>query len=195
MNPPPPKSGQELDFRAAHPKAKNRLGDRYGRLVVIGFAGTKRGTNGGALWLCRCDCGVEKVIAARNLRAGSKSCGCQEGGPRPTANRNIIMSQYKHNAKRSEWGLTDSEFDELTASNCYYCGIIPSTVCSVSKSGVFIYNGIDRKDNSIGYIPSNVVPCCTTCNLAKRVMSYEDFMDWIKRIIHFNMEWALNLPS
>ena len=32
---------------------------------------------GGAIWLCRCQCGVEKVIAGGMLRAGNTfSCGC-----------------------------------------------------------------------------------------------------------------------
>lgn len=32
----------------------------------------------GAKWLCRCTCGTEKLVAAKNLRSGrSKSCGCQ----------------------------------------------------------------------------------------------------------------------
>ncbi len=43
---------------------------RFGRLVVIKHVG--RG-----FWLCRCDCGTEKVIGGGNLRTGSTtSCGC-----------------------------------------------------------------------------------------------------------------------
>lgn len=31
-------------------------------------------------WLCRCECGNEKIIAANSLRLGmSKSCGCKKG--------------------------------------------------------------------------------------------------------------------
>ena len=50
------------------------LGREFGRLVVIGAAPT---VGGGAQWLCRCTCGVEKVLpAARLVRGGCKSCGC-----------------------------------------------------------------------------------------------------------------------
>jgi hypothetical protein len=31
----------------------------------------------------------------------------------------------------------------------------------------------------MGYVPGNVVPCCHICNLAKKDMSYEEFISWI----------------
>ncbi len=50
-------------------------GQRFGRLTVLTPAGTNR--RHGATWTCRCDCGNETVVDARNLRAGNtKSCGC-----------------------------------------------------------------------------------------------------------------------
>lgn len=37
----------------------------------------EKNENGGYRWLCRCKCGTEKMILARNLKNGSsKSCGC-----------------------------------------------------------------------------------------------------------------------
>ena len=33
---------------------------------------------GATLWMCRCACGKEKTVSARNLRRGAtRSCGCQ----------------------------------------------------------------------------------------------------------------------
>jgi hypothetical protein len=65
---------------AAHHAFVDRLGDRYGKLVVIAAAPTPPGVRG-ALWLCRCDCGNEKVIAGRSLNPLAKqstvSCGCK----------------------------------------------------------------------------------------------------------------------
>jgi hypothetical protein len=47
---------------------------RFGRLVVLSFQHSKRSHKH---WLCRCDCGTEKIIDGMNLRRGdSKSCGC-----------------------------------------------------------------------------------------------------------------------
>ena len=46
----------------------------------------------------------------------------------------------------------------------------------------FLYNGIDRKDNNIGYIIENCVSCCGICNRMKMDMSYDDFLNHIRLI-------------
>jgi len=55
-------------------------GEVLGRLTVVAFAGMSRiGTQGATqrTYLCRCECGTEKVIASRNLTCGgTNSCGC-----------------------------------------------------------------------------------------------------------------------
>lgn len=53
----------------------NMLGKKYGRLTVIGFAKNDKYQN--AQWLCRCDCGTEKIVQGAALRRGDiQSCGC-----------------------------------------------------------------------------------------------------------------------
>lgn len=53
---------------------KDLTGMRFGRLVVIRRAQTRSGVMG---WLCRCDCGNEKVAYAYHLLHGrTSSCGC-----------------------------------------------------------------------------------------------------------------------
>jgi hypothetical protein len=55
-------------------------GRRFGRLVVLGRAPSKRradGTAWQARWLCRCDCGGENTVLGNELRSGAvQSCGC-----------------------------------------------------------------------------------------------------------------------
>jgi hypothetical protein len=52
----------------------NLIGDRYGRLLVVGQAETLRYSR----WRCRCDCGAIVVVSAQLLRQrdGTRSCGC-----------------------------------------------------------------------------------------------------------------------
>lgn len=51
------------------------IGQKFGRLTVIGDAG--HDAHGHRHWLCRCDCGTEKAIKSGNVKRGlSKSCGC-----------------------------------------------------------------------------------------------------------------------
>jgi hypothetical protein len=48
---------------------------RFGRLTVL--SRRDNDSRGRARWLCKCDCGNEKVILAHSLRRGtSRSCGC-----------------------------------------------------------------------------------------------------------------------
>lgn len=52
---------------------KNRIGERYGRLVVIERAGSNKQNK--ALWLCRCDCGGSTITWFRPTQL-TQSCGC-----------------------------------------------------------------------------------------------------------------------
>ena len=50
------------------------VGDRFNRLVVLREMSRRRYDR---FWLCRCDCGNEKVVRGDRLRNGvTKSCGC-----------------------------------------------------------------------------------------------------------------------
>lgn len=53
----------------------NLTGHIYGRLTAI--SQVLPTVKGGARWLCRCECGNEKIASTRKLRNGkAKSCGC-----------------------------------------------------------------------------------------------------------------------
>ena len=72
----------DLDIKGPKLQArvKDEKGKRYGKLVVLRFAGSEDG-HGGALWLCRCDCGNTRVALGGRLRGGKlKTCGkCKKG--------------------------------------------------------------------------------------------------------------------
>ena len=54
-------------------KAEDLTGRRFGNLKVLERAQNR---NGRVCWLCRCDCGNEKVVSAHDLKAGKcKTCG------------------------------------------------------------------------------------------------------------------------
>ena len=50
--------------------AKSLLDQRFGRLLVIKRAPCNP-NNTRAQWLCRCDCGVEKIFSTNDLRNGN----------------------------------------------------------------------------------------------------------------------------
>ena len=52
----------------------NLAGERFGRLTVLRKA---LNNQAGIRWMCRCDCGAEKIISRNDLRGGrARSCGC-----------------------------------------------------------------------------------------------------------------------
>jgi len=54
---------------------RNLLGQRFGKLTVIAYAGRNQFDH--HLWLCRCDCGNEKTSTTSSLCAGRTiACGC-----------------------------------------------------------------------------------------------------------------------
>jgi hypothetical protein len=182
--------------------AQDRIGKKFGRLTVIGFAYYKPRKNGNsrdAFWQCKCDCGNEKEVMNSNLLSGNvSSCGCvreeslkklHEANIDDSATFRAVLKTYKWSAKQRgiSFKLTEEKFKELTQGNCEYCGTQPSFIKerngrTAYKGKPYVYNGIDRVDNDKGYVSDNCVPCCRICNIAKGEMTVKEFLDWIKKV-------------
>lgn len=183
-------------------RAKNFIdltGKKFGLWTVLKLGEVRENSKGkkSTFWLCRCACGVERLVFGGSLTYGSsKCCGCAgddesktrtpptkllEGAA--TFNHIYKSYQYRANTKGLDWQLDIDTFRTLTKSNCFYCGIEPSsTMRAVRGTSVYVYNGIDRRDNSKGYTVDNSVPCCKMCNLAKKNFTEEEFLVWAERI-------------
>lgn len=72
--------------------------------------------------------------------------------------------------QRHRVSIGKSEWLKLKNSPCYYCGVEPHLLLNfyhrlnLNKTA---WMTIDRKNNSLGYEPNNVVPCCFNCNRIK----------------------------
>ena len=179
-------------------KLINLTGQKFGRLTVIKREYPNR--NKKPQWLCKCECGTEKIIDGASLRTGhTKSCGClQKETVENIGNLNkldlglssfhALIRNYKNGAKRREikYKLTEEQFKEITQKDCYYCGAKPNQINKGHRGyppfGDYIYNGIDRIDNNKGYTIDNVVPCCKMCNQAKNDYTLQEFQDWVEKI-------------
>lgn len=78
-------------------------GQRFGKLVVIGFDSWLDRNNGhrDRMWRCKCDCGNECVVNHRYLRFGdTESCGCSKSKGNATimrwlnSNHKIYQAEY-----------------------------------------------------------------------------------------------------
>lgn len=87
-----------------------------------------------------------------------------------------------------DWNLSIQSWYKLVKSDCYLCGSRPSNVFKPVKDDgkcfgtSFVYNGLDRTDNTKGYIDGNVAPCCSRCNAIKSNQSLSGLAKHIKKI-------------
>lgn len=96
------------------------------------------------------------------------------------------IKEYKKAAKKKNmpFELSDNDFLNIVKSNCYYCNKEPKINHSRDRRDKreYFYNGVDRKNNKLGYLKDNSVPCCTDCNLGKRTMEENEFINWAKTV-------------
>jgi hypothetical protein len=154
------------------------VGKTYGFWTVL----ESRPENKKGMIKAQCLCGKIKIIRGRSIRNGeSKSCGCKTkriptGIRTPGSNpaMNGIYSLYRSKSKRQGilFELNINEFKYLTSLNCFYCNAVPANK-NVKTTCEYIYNGIDRVDNSKGYNINNCVPCCYICNTHKAAVTKE----------------------
>ena len=100
-----------------------------------------------------------------------KARQCNKNYRRTPRGRFIV---YKKNAKVRGliFEMTRNEFVNLVNMPCYYCG---------GES-----YGIDRLDNTMGYLKDNTVSCCSMCNYMKKSYSEGEF---INQCIKISDKW------
>ena len=176
-----PKGSKDQIKRKARKCSKTleMVGKKFFRLTVLGI--TRKGKS--PRIQVQCDCGIIKEISAYDIHYRKVlSCGCfhreemtkRQIKPNNHSAKMKVFNSYKAGAKNRNLSF-ELEFDELIeicGQNCYYCDKLPSMNMKLKFSS-FTYNGIDRVDNSKGYIKTNCVPCCHNCNFLKKSVSKE----------------------
>ena len=167
----------------------DRSGSKRGMLTLAKKTELKN-DSGQVLYLCKCDCGNEKLITITDF-GYSKSCGCRLNRDFQIKDRELMAIKYaywdyKKSARRRKFSfeLSLEEFKSIVLQSCYYCDKEPSIV-ETDRSRLetkILRNGIDRKDSSIGYVLENSVPCCSECNYIKNSLSADDLICWIKKV-------------
>jgi len=198
------------------PKAIDIKGKTFGRLTAVELTSRIIGGKPIRYWKCTCACGSSVTVKQLNLRCGtSQSCGCLQrelcGKNRILASgegfTSYLIASYRNRSKKKQvkFLLTRQDFRDLLAENCVYCGAPPSNgekykdmryprrrgelVGAKVFNGTFLYNGIDRKDSTVGYVKENCVTCCAACNTAKSTMTVSDFRSWVTRVHNHIRMW------
>jgi hypothetical protein len=158
----------------------------------VEFAGLIVKENKGRELICICmKCQEETRIAltsiSRKVQNGRRYCkNCLQ---RRTDDNYIIESAIYDFKKKAEsrdlsWSLNFDQVKDLITQDCHYCSASPfsSRFKKMPWNSEIKINGIDRKNNNVGYEIKNCVPCCGICNRAKSSMTYESFLEYIDRI-------------
>ena len=79
---------------------------------------------------------------------------------------------YRESASKKslEFELTLQDFEDNWNKECHYCGDTIPTI------------GFDRIDSDKGYVKSNLVLCCTTCNAMKSNLDTQTFLLFCDKI-------------
>ena len=153
-------------------KVKDISGQKINGWYIICEYG--RNKSGGAMFLCKCDCGNIRVVDGRSIRSGSsKNCGCKRNAE--TARRIKVIST-KHGGKKERlYGIWRGMLDRCNnpKSPFYYrYGGRGIFVCNEWQESYASFRGwavssgynkdasrgectIDRINNDDGYTPNN----------------------------------------
>lgn len=141
---------------------KDLVNHRFGKLVVIKFDSFNEKQRGSTQWLCRCDCGKEKVVGRQHLlRGNTKSCGCIKAEYEESHDKGM----YKTPEYRT-WIRIKTRCENENTPYYFNYGGRGIKVCEKwSKSFEAFYAdmgnrpskdySIDRKDNNGDYEPDN----------------------------------------
>lgn len=180
-------------------EARTVEGQRSGRYEVIDpgpiYVGKLRHV------LIRCDCGFENEVREYDFISGNakqcRSCVTKKMHekrrlPDNQSAWNDLYNDYVQSAKSRnlDFKLSTAEFFAIVKLPCFYCGSAPSSQ-KKCRSSVAVYNGIDRLDNSKGYVHRNVAACCRICNQWKKAMDMDDFIAHAAKITSYreSLNW------
>lgn len=154
---------------------KYEVGSRFGDWILIE---NKHGIK--SIFLCT-RCGNQYEKQTGNIFGGRSKCciNCRKMSP-----EHKTFTLVKQTAKRRkiDFNISESDWLQIAIKDCHYCGSPPSNC--ISSYGSFKYNGLDRIDPSKAYNIDNVVPSCRICNRAKSDIPYDDFIEWLERILN-----------
>lgn len=166
----------------------NLIGKKFQMLTLL----DKFEYRGAQLYfLVQCDCGTQKFVQYYSMaRGATKACGCLQSKSNMDAGAARVYNNYLSSAKARNltFDIPKDIFVQMLGMDCYYCGKKPSLEHKKKSGKVdLLYNGLDRRNNELGYTLENCVTCCKECNYFKKDRSEETFLELCKNVyLHQN---------
>ena len=154
-------------------------GRRFGMLVVVGLNGVtyRYGTRANGYsyktsisrWLCRCDCGGEKIVLSGPLRSGvTVSCGCSQhkriGLMSPDARE---VAAVNHSKRRAIKNNTSGSFSQAQVRELYFKQKGRCAGCGIKLGDSYHRDHIIPMCSGGLNDISNIQLLCAACNLSK----------------------------
>lgn len=173
----------------------NLTNKQFGKLTVISRASANR--QGSATWLCKCECGNEKVFSSDHLtrkKTPVKSCGCSklksgEAHKQWCGYKDISGDWwYNHVTRERNQKRRKKLTINITKEYAWDLFIKQKRKCALSGLELRISNGslntasIDRIDSSKGYIKGNVQWVHKHINFMKRIYDQSYFIRMCKLV-------------
>lgn len=137
------------------PAFKDLSGRRFGRLVVVG-PHPERTSYKMIRWICKCDCGNEKLITTANIGNNTNSCGCLRNTQGAHSNKHRLWAVFASMHSRCE-KTYDASYENYGGRGIKVCRRWKSFRRFLEDMESSYREGlsIDRIDNDKGYRPSN----------------------------------------
>jgi hypothetical protein len=177
------------------------VGKRFGRLIVLKDSGKRQNRN--ILWLCKCDCGKEKIVVTNSLKnKNCSSCGCLR-----RQYRGKISVYWKGYEDLSASYMTRVRLSaikrnlkfKLTIKDAWEQFLKQNRKCALSGVELTIEQGytkyyekqtasLDRIDSSKGYTKDNIQWVHKDINNMKQDYSQDYFIDICTKIAKLNQK-------
>lgn len=110
-------------------------------------------------------------------------------------NRAYRKMKWSAGKRKLTFAVTKERAIALLSLPCTYCGYMDIRTINNGLGRRTVTgpcNGIDRVDNSLGYIEGNMVPCCRKCNAMKGSLGAAEFQEWIGKIVAHSVKQELD---
>ena len=165
------------------------LGKRFGRFVVLARAENAKRARC-PRWLCRCDCGKEKIVRGQHLRQGrTTSCGCllrEVSSVRFTTHgmhgtpEELMFRSARGRAKKRKLEFNLVLADIQIPKFCPLLGV--KIMQNLGRRGPCPESPtLDRRDSSRGYTRDNVWVISHKANTIKSNSTLEELEQIVKK--------------
>ncbi len=172
----------------------NLKNTKIGMLTPIEYIPGNRTAAG--KWICKCECGnIKSIVAGKLTSKQYKSCGCQHY---EMISRSLskgyqqITGRYWSRLRRSA-NARGIPFD-ITMENAWNQFVNQNGLCSLTgellvfdKKLIQQTASLDRRDNRLSYMPSNIQWIHKSLNKIKSDMLESEFIAWCSKVTRWRI--------